>query len=56
MSAKKTKQSDKIKKGTKFVCGACGMVVSVADPCCCADVCDLYCCGQPMKIKKKAKK
>ncbi len=40
------------KKGDKYTCGVCGMVVSVDKVCGCVDVCDLICCGQQMKSKK----
>lgn len=41
-----------IKKGDKYTCSVCGMVVSVDRVCGCVDVCDLICCGQQMKSKK----
>ncbi len=47
-SIKKTKG---VKKGTKYACEVCGLVVSVDRACGCA-VCDLLCCGKPMKTKK----
>ncbi len=44
------------KKGSKYECAECGIVVMVDDPCGCSS-CDLICCGVPMKeVKKKAKK
>ena len=44
------------KKGAKYKCEECGVVVVVDKNCDCAP-CDLICCGEPMKeIKPKAKK
>jgi hypothetical protein len=41
------------KKGTRYSCGVCGLVVSVDTACNCVDVCDLICCSKPMKVAKK---
>jgi hypothetical protein len=43
------------KKGTKYKCDECGMVVLVEEDCGCSD-CDLICCGVPMKEAKPKKK
>jgi len=44
------------KKGSKYKCEECGLVVVVDEACGCA-TCDLICCGVPMKeVKPKAKK
>ena len=44
------------KKGAKYECEECGLVVVVDDPCGCA-ACELVCCEVPMKeVKPKAKK
>jgi len=44
------------KKGTKYKCDECGVVMVVDEPCGCAP-CDLVCCGEPMKeVKKEVKK
>ena len=56
------------KKGEKYKCKECGLIVVVEEPCCCETV-ELLCCEVPMKpvkavakpkakpkIKKKAKK
>jgi hypothetical protein len=43
------------KKGEKYKCDECGLVVVVSDPCGCS-TCDLICCGVPMKpVKAKTK-
>lgn len=43
------------KKGTKYKCDECGLVVVVDEACGCG-TCDLVCCEKPMKEVKKAKK
>jgi len=44
------------KKGAKYKCEECGVVVVVDEPCGCA-LCDLICCGVPMKeVKPKTAK
>jgi hypothetical protein len=44
------------KKGDAFECEACGIEVVCSKDCKCS-VCDVICCGVPMKVKvqKKAK-
>jgi len=39
------------KKGDSYVCGVCGLAVTVDTACGCAEVCDIICCGKPMKAK-----
>ena len=39
------------KKGDKYVCGVCGMAVTVDTACGCIDTCDIICCGKGMKKK-----
>ncbi len=43
------------KKGDKYECSTCGVVMVVDNPCSCA-VCDVMCCGAPMKPVKAAAK
>ncbi len=44
-----------VKKGAKYKCESCGVVMVVDRGCGCTP-CDLICCGAPMKeIKTKAK-
>ena len=54
-SGKKTPLTAKAvnKKGTKYACSVCGMVVSVETECSCATLCDLVCCEKPMKVTRK---
>lgn len=45
-----------VTKGDSYVCGVCGLAVTVDEDCGCVDVCDIICCGKPMKAAKaKAK-
>jgi hypothetical protein len=39
------------KKGERYKCDECGLVVLVEDVCGCED-CDVICCGAPMKQVK----
>lgn len=41
------------KKGDAYQCGVCGLVVTVDEVCNCVDACDIICCGEEMKPKKK---
>lgn len=49
--AKKASAKRKVAKGESYVCEVCGLAVSVDEACGCVDVCDIICCGQPMKQK-----
>jgi hypothetical protein len=42
------------KKGEKYKCNSCGLVVLVEDPCDCIES-NLVCCSVPMKPVKEAK-
>ena len=42
------------KKGEKYKCEECGLVVLVEDPCVC-EPCDIVCCSVPMKPVKEEK-
>jgi hypothetical protein len=42
------------KKGEKYKCEECGLIVVVEDPCGCEAI-ELMCCEQPMKPVKAAK-
>jgi hypothetical protein len=42
------------KKGEKYKCEECGLVVLVEDPCGCEE-CDIVCCSAPMKPVKAEK-
>jgi len=43
------------KRGAKYKCDECGLVVVVDDPCGCS-MCDLVCCGELMKEVKSREK
>ncbi|MEM2081701.1 MAG: desulforedoxin [Candidatus Bathyarchaeia archaeon] len=43
------------KKGEKYKCEECGLIVLVEDPCGCEPV-EILCCGVPMKPVKEAAK
>ena len=51
-AAKSVKKTKGVKKGDKYVCGVCGLAVSVDKVCGCIETCDLICCGREMKAKK----
>lgn len=40
------------KKGGKYECVECGLLVTVDEPCGCVEACELVCCGQPMQFKR----
>jgi hypothetical protein len=48
---KAEKKGKSMKKSEKWVCGECGLVVTVDETCGCVDVCDIMCCGKAMKQK-----
>lgn len=41
-----------MKKGEKYKCQKCGLVVVIDSACACT-ACDLICCGLPLKSAKK---
>ena len=47
--SKVAKATSKAKKGMKYVCDSCGIILSVEEACDC-DLCDIICCGQDMKV------
>jgi hypothetical protein len=51
-TAKKTAAKKKVTKGDSYICEVCGLAVTVDEECGCVDVCDIICCGQPMKERK----
>jgi len=40
------------KKGERYECGECGLIIVVDNPCSCSQ-CDLMCCDVQMKEVKK---
>ena len=51
--AKRAVAKKKIARGDGYQCGVCGLAVTVDEVCGCVDVCDIICCGKPMKPKAK---
>ncbi len=41
-----------VKKGNRYSCGVCGLVVTVDTACGCAEAAHLICCERPMRMKK----
>ena len=50
-AVKKNPAKKGTKRGDSYVCGVCGLSVTVDAACGCAEVCDIICCGKPMKTK-----
>ncbi len=50
-SKKKTKE--KVIKGKKLSCNVCGLILKVDNTCGCIEECDVICCGEQMKAKRK---
>ncbi|MGD6850696.1 MAG: hypothetical protein ACQCN6_01390 [Candidatus Bathyarchaeia archaeon] len=42
------------KKGERYECEECGLVVVVENPCECDETCELICCQEPMKPAKSS--
>ena len=40
------------KKGTRYTCEVCGLIITVNNVCGCGEKCDIICCGEEMKRKK----
>jgi hypothetical protein len=51
-TTKKRTTKKAIKKGNRFECSVCGVVVSINEICGCVDTCDIICCGKQMRKKK----
>ncbi len=50
-----SKKKSTMKKGDKYSCTSCGLMVTVDELCGCVDFCDIMCCGAPMKPAKSKK-
>jgi hypothetical protein len=50
--AGKAKSRAVTSKGDLYICDECGLIVTVDEMCDCVDVCDIICCGEPMRFKK----
>ena len=51
-AAKKTAAKGKGKKGEAYMCGVCGLSVTVDEACGCAEAHPIICCMKPMKKKR----
>lgn len=52
MVKKSRKGTTKGKKGSRYSCNVCGLMVSVDNICGCVDTCDIICCGEEMRPKR----
>jgi len=52
VAKKGVKKMEKPKKGSRYTCRVCGLVVTVDNVCGCVEACDIICCGEQMKPKK----
>jgi len=50
--AQKAPAKKKVAKGESYVCGVCGLAVTIDEVCGCVDACDIICCDKPMKERK----
>ncbi len=53
VKAKPAAAKGAMKKGTKYACSVCGLVVAVDTVCNCVGECDIVCCEMPMVIVSK---
>ena len=51
MTRKSSAKILKAKKGSRYACRVCGLLVTVDKACGCVDACDIICCGLQMKPK-----
>lgn len=54
-AAAKSRSRAVTSRGDLYTCEECGLIVTVDEMCDCVDVCDIICCGEPMKFKKARK-
>jgi hypothetical protein len=52
VSKKTAKKASGVKKGSRYVCGVCGLAVTVDTACGCEEETHLICCEKPMRKKK----
>lgn len=43
-TSKKTTTKKRVTEGDYYVCGVCGLAVTVDEACGCVDFCDIICC------------
>ena len=49
---KPAKKAAGMREGSRYVCGVCGLAVTVDTACGCAETAHLICCEKPMKMKR----
>jgi hypothetical protein len=49
---KPAKKAAGMTEGSRYVCGVCGLAVTVDTACGCAETSHLICCEKPMKMKR----
>ncbi|MBU2541766.1 MAG: hypothetical protein KJ593_07680 [Candidatus Omnitrophica bacterium] len=47
------KTKKRISKDKKITCNVCGLILKVDNICGCVEECDVICCGEQMKLKRK---
>ncbi|MDA8241250.1 MAG: hypothetical protein M0Z67_12890 [Nitrospiraceae bacterium] len=52
VARKPAKKAAGMKEGSSYVCGVCGLAVTVDTACGCAETAHLICCGKPMTTKR----
>lgn len=52
MAKKAAKKAKSTKKPERYLCNACGLVVTVDEECGCEEACDIICCGRQMQPTK----
>lgn len=52
-AVKKVGKKQAVKKGDVYHCSVCGLAVTIDETCGCVDTCDIICCEEPMKPKKR---
>jgi len=52
MAKKGVKKIAGVKKGARYTCEVCGLVVRIDNVCGCVETCDIICCGKQMAPKK----
>ena len=52
-AVKKTaKMTTGMREGSKYICGDCGLIVTVDTACGCAETAHIICCEKPMRMKR----
>ncbi len=51
-STAKAGAKNQVAQGDSYVCEVCGLAVTVDETCGCVEVCDILCCGKPMKARR----